>query len=181
MFKYIKEEWEALEWLKSRNRPLLLFVLAVIIIFGCYKVYIFLQPKPTTLSSITSPSEGTERKKADIKNKLKKLYGEISVLSDHPIPSEDINVLQEYERQVNEWVSKTSMWIEINIGFGAREKFLNRDEGGRIWSSSYEDRYNKLMSDLKGYKLGLEELIKSDEIWFETDKNEKERKQEHTK
>ena len=55
------------------------------------------------------------------------------------------------------------------MGFGAREKFLNRSEGGHIWSSNYEKRFNKLVADLKGYKLGLEELIEFDEIWFETD------------
>ena len=119
-----------------------------------------------------APSEPADRKRTGIKNKLKKLYGEISVLSDYPIPKGDVNALQEYERRVNEWVSSTTMWIEINIGFGAREKFLNRGEGGHIWSSSYEDRYNKLMLDLKGHKIGLEELIKSDEIWFEIDKGE---------
>ncbi len=127
---------------------------------------------PTT---ILLPKE-MDRKKMDIKDKLKKLYGEISVLSDYPIPSGNTNALQEYEERVNRWVSNASMWIEINIGFGAREKFLNRGEGGRIWSSSYEDRYNRLMSDLKGYKLGLEELIKSDEIWFEIDTGKSGRK-----
>lgn len=184
------------------NRYLLIIILLVVIILGSYKLYIFLQPKPATKDKITIHSEKNisssgqyggitaenvfinsppskissfeekDKKRTYTKNRLKQLYGEISVLSDYPIPSGDVDALQEYERRVNEWVSKTAMWIEINIGFGAREKFLNRGEGGRIWSSNYEARYNELVSGLKAYKLGLEELIKSDEIWFETDKGE---------
>lgn len=127
---------------------------------------------PSDMSAISphlAPAkEVDEENMKRIKNKLKKLYGEISVLSDYPIPSGDLKSLQEYESRVNKWVSETSMWIEMNIGFGAREKFLNRGEGGRIWSPNYDNRFNNLLSDLKRYKLGLEELIKSDEIWFET-------------
>ncbi len=125
------------------------------------------------LSNMSSIGEIDKKNREIIKNKLKRLYGELCVLSDHPFPTGDVEALQDYENQVNKWVSDTSMWIEMNIGFGAREKFLNRGEGGHFGPSNYDEQLNNLLSDIKRYKLGLEELIKSDEMWFENKNSKK--------
>jgi len=170
MFKWIRDNIEAFEWLKNRvktrSRKYVVGVFVVIVLVGLaiLKFYAGSYPKSTKPPD-TSAVEESDRK--NIKNELKKFYGELGVLSDYPISTGDINALQVYENRVNQWVSDTSMWIEINIGFGAREKFLNRGKGGHVESSNYEERLNKLLSDLRGYKLGLEELIKSDKMWFE--------------
>ena len=154
----------------ARGNPIIAIAIIVvaILVFIATAVKSWQTIFPPKKEKITSEEAGKKKRK-HIKNKLKKLYGEISVLSDYPIPSGNLEALQNYEIRVNKWVSETSMWVEKNMGFGAREKFLNRSEGGYIWSSNYEKRFNKLMADLKRYKLGLEELIKSGEIWFETD------------
>jgi len=199
MFKKIKEQIEAIEWLRnwiktnSSKRTLAVIVILLLIIGGAFKLFFVFSSRSTGQKTITSsgqsggitaenvtinnplPSSREEPHDENvdyIKNKLRKLYGEISVLSDYPIPQGDIKALQDYEVRVNKWVSDTCMWIEQNIGFAAREIFLNRDEGGRTWSSDYDKRFNQLMSDLRGYKLGLKELLKSDELWYEN-KNEK--------
>lgn len=208
MFKKIKEQIEAIEWLSkwfktnSRKRVLFIIVIALVVIAGGSKLFFLffsqlaeqrsaLNSSPKTISSTGQPSgitaesvtiskhlpTSTQKKSPEeeahnnnvehIKNKLRKIYGEISVLSDYPIPHGNLEALQEYEMRVNKWVSDACMWIERNIGFAAREIFLNRGEGGRIWSSDYDERLNQLMSDLKGYKLGLKELIKSEDFWHE--------------
>lgn len=110
-------------------------------------------------------SEGNRKK--DTRNKLRQFYGELKVWSDHPIPKGNMDALQDYEMRVNKWVSDTCRWIEINLGFAAREIFLNREAGGRIWSSDYDERFKQLLSDFERYKIGLEKLISSDEMWIE--------------
>jgi hypothetical protein len=123
---------------------------------------------PGSSPKVSAEEEASRKKLEDNKRRLRTLYGELSVLSDYPLPSGDLNALAAYEMRVNKWVSEASMWIDINLGFAAREIFLNRGEGGRTWSSDYDERLNQLMSNLKGYKSGLKELLKSEGLWFES-------------
>lgn len=105
--------------------------------------------------------------KLESRNKLRVFYGELKVLSDYPIPTNNRGALLDYKQKINKWVSETSQWIEINIGFAAREVFLNRHLGGRILTSDIDNRLKELLADLLGYEQGLQKLIKSDDMWNE--------------
>lgn len=162
-----------LDWFK--NHPVWsMIIVACLIIMGVGGVVSSLDSIGTVLSKLNprnysnatnavSPTEKlTEQKKDRIRARLNHFLGEISVYINYQIMQDDFDAFTSYYQRAMRTVNDCSSWIDQEIGFSAREVFINRKALKKISFKNTISRYKQLFSDLEAYSAGLKELIKDD-------------------
>ena len=70
---------------------------------------------------------------------------------------------ESYVAETKKWVNETARWIQDNLSFPARTKFLDRT--GIIpvqYPDQVNDRHGKIMANLQRFKENLETLMRND-------------------
>jgi len=109
-----------------------------------------------------SKSSLTDGKKYEIRSKLNKCLGEISVYINYAGISDNYDAFTDYFQRAMKTVNGCSAWIEKEISFAAREVFVNRKAMKRVEGQGVRIQYKQLFADLVVYSDGLKELIKND-------------------
>ena len=103
--------------------------------------------------------------KPEYKKKLQEFYASGTELLQRKL-LEDISEeeFESYVIETKQWVNETARWIQDNISYPARVKFLDRS--GIVaaqYSAQVNERHGKIIATLQRLKENLESLMRSDD------------------
>jgi MFS family permease len=105
------------------------------------------------------------RYKPQYKKQLQEFYISVTELLQRNLPK-DISD-EDFERYVTEtkqWVDDTARWIQENMSYPARVRFLDRTEIiGAQYSAQVTERHGKIIANLLRFKRNLETLMQNDD------------------
>jgi MFS family permease len=101
----------------------------------------------------------------EYQKKLQEFYLTVTELLQRKLPA-DISE-EEFESYVGEtkqWASETARWIQDNISYPARVKFLDRTGVTPAQDpAQVNERHGKILANLQRFKVNLETLISTDD------------------
>jgi hypothetical protein len=102
-------------------------------------------------------------KRKALVEQLEKFYVESTPLLNANLPK-DISAadFSHYQQEVNEWVARTSKWIQQNMGEPARDRFLDYGQGFSFnWNRAVNEQHNGDINLLGAYRKNLATLIET--------------------
>jgi hypothetical protein len=101
----------------------------------------------------------------EYKKKLQEFYVTATELLQRKLPA-DISEeeFESYVAETKQWASETARWIQGNISYPARVKFLDRTGVTPVQDPAHvNDRHGKILVNLQRLKVNLETLIGTDD------------------
>ena len=101
----------------------------------------------------------------EYKRKLQEFYVTGTELLQRKLPA-DISEeeFESYVAETKQWASETARWIQDNISYPARVKFLDRTGVIPVQDAAHvNDRHGRILANLQRLKVNLETLISTDD------------------
>ena len=102
----------------------------------------------------------------EYKKKLQEFYVRATELLHRKLPADlSDEEFDSYVAETKQWVNETARWIQDNISYPARVKFLDRTgvTPGQV-PTQVNERHGKILANLLRFKVNLETLINTD-VW----------------
>lgn len=102
----------------------------------------------------------------EYKAKLQEFYVRATELLQRNLPADlSDEDFESYVAETKQWVNETARWIQDNISYPARVKFLDRTGVTPVQvPTQVNERHGKILANLLRFKVNLETLINTD-VW----------------
>ena len=101
----------------------------------------------------------------EYKKKLQEFYVRATELLQRNLPADlSDEEFESYVAETKQWVNETARWIQDNISYPARVKFLDRTgvTPGQL-PAHVNERHSRILANLLRFKVNLETLISTDD------------------